>query len=359
MNIESWWLLSGLALALGAAVIAALALLRHRRIREQRRRIVNDLDDMGISEARVMLMREDGEPIDLDRAFILRDRSGRLSRKLAGFHVAIADGPGARRTRILGKRLRMRFNHRGVPHVLQVRATGRRRLSNRLKAQLGMQKGRIFRLRPHGEITKSDQREIMRFSFDRAEGGDVSLTGDAVRYVAMTCSLRLSNVPAPAGKELPDRLDAAAVGLTLSEPCPVKVIDFSVTGLQVEGDGELALILSIAADAPDMERALRRPELVLLTIDARLNLPPNLDDVHAKIPPNFPLLGRIVRTSLRDSERQGTFRLAIEFLYEPVETGPGLPSNWRLLGHGIDSDALSEIHRVLNLASTAARIVNR
>ena len=79
----------------------------------------------------------------------------------------------------------MRFNHAGIPYTLTVRFVTRRRLSRRLRNRLGLEKGRLYRVRSQGEVTNADRREIMRFSFDGSsvQGNDSLPTGDAVRYV--------------------------------------------------------------------------------------------------------------------------------------------------------------------------------
>jgi hypothetical protein len=346
MTFNTWWALAGLLILLAAAATLAVVM-RRRQARHERRRILDYLDEVSVNEVFVT-SHQDGEQTWGGRGLILRDSSGKISRKLTGFYVAISDPP--RRVRLLTKLMSMRFNHAGIPYTLTVRFVTRRRLSRRLRNQLGLEKGRLYRVRSQGEVTNADRREIMRFSFDGSsvQGNDSLRTGDAVRYVSMACSLSLTNLPAPENQKKQERLIAAAPGLTVSDPCTVRVVDFSVTGIQIEGDEELALLLAATSAAQNMERALQRPELVLLTIQASLSLPHTIEDVRAEVPPQFSLLGRIVRAALHDRERSGTFRLAIQFLYEPLAAGGTNPASWRLLGRGIDSEPLAEIHRALN-----------
>ena len=62
-------------------------------------------------------------------------------------------------------------------------------------------------------------------------------------------TLSLTNLPAPENQKKQERLITAAPGLTVSDPCPVRVVNFSVTGIQIEGDEDLALVLAATSAA--------------------------------------------------------------------------------------------------------------
>ena len=374
------WTLVVAAVAAAVALSAAGGWLLYRQRRTARRRIrarrvLDDLNDLGVEDVTVWLEGGKAEEArDLGTAKVGRTRKG-LARGGTAFFVAPADATSW--SAATGRLVLLRFEEPGVRYEVRCRIAGKGRLTALWRRRLGLRGRPLYRLMPAGVIVKRERRDMMRFYLGedlRSPAG----TTDARRFVELQAWLRATDVDTTGQRRLRPRLHADAFrtldpgpspaddegGPPSEEPspaaCPVEVVDFSGTGLRVEGGLSIMAGLMRLDDDEQAGDVLDRlgERALLVTVTVRLRFPSKVAELEPRVPERIWMLVEVARVSLLESEgdEEDRVRLGLAFLYQAqeVDGATGNPRSWEMIpGHGEAGDFVV-IHNALNQA--AARI---